>query len=563
MHGTPKYTRADKHIDYANPDAPKGDTLKLAAIGTFDTLNPFSIKGKAAKGLNLINDRLMARVWDEPFTMYPLIAERVDIPKDRSAITIHINPKARFHDGSPITADDVIYSFNTLRAEGRPNMRSVYKLVTKVKRLGNLSVHFKFGEGYDQETVMIIAMMPVLSKAYWSDRAANGKAFDSTTLTPPLNNGPYRVKSAEPGHRIILERVKDYWAKDLLTNVGHHNFNQIIYDYYRDDTVAFEAFKAGEYDLRREWNAGKWASAYDFPAIENKTITAEALKHSRPERTKGLIYNTRRSPFDDIKVRQALALMLDFEWLNKNLFFNQYKRITSYFPNSELAAPNTPSTEEHALLQEWKTTLSPEIFGNLPAQPSPNKRENLRAADKLLKEAGWEIINGKRTKNGKALTFEILLSAPEDEKIALHFKHALKRLGIIPSIRVMDSAAYRDRLNNYDFDMTLYYWRSSLSPGTEQTLYWGCAAAKEPSRWNFPGICTPAIDTLAKSIASSKSRTELVTRMHALDRLLIHGQYIIPLYYSGQDYIAYQSRIMHPAKIPLYGMVQETWWSKE
>jgi len=557
MHGQPKYKATDEHLTYANPDAPKGGTLKHAAIGTFDTVNPYSIKGKAAQGLNLIYDRLMARVWDEPFTMYPLIAERVEVPEDRSSITVHINPEARFNDGSAITAEDVIYSFETLRDEGRPNMRSVYRLVEEVEKLGPLSVRFSLGEGYDRETVMILAMMPVLSKSYWSN---TGKTFDSTTLDIPVTNGPYRIQNIEPGRRLILEKDPDYWAKDLLTNIGHNNFDTIIYDYYRDDTVAFEAFKAGEYDLRREWDAGQWASAYNFPAITQGKVVKEALPHARPERARGLIFNTRRAPFDDLRVRKALSLLLDFDWLNTNLFHGQYQRITSYFPNSELAAPDKPDEDELAILNQWKDELRPETFGPLPSYSKGSPRQNLREANKLLKEAGWEVVNGVLAKDGQPFKFEILLGAPEDEKIALHFKSALQRLGIKPTIRVLDSAAYRDRLNNYDFDMTVYFWRSSLSPGTEQVLYWSCEAGKQPARWNFPGICNPAIDALAASIATTKTREDLITRMHALDRLLLHGHYMIPLSYLGKDYVAYKANIHHPDKTPLYGMVLETWW---
>ncbi|HOO81345.1 MAG TPA: extracellular solute-binding protein [Alphaproteobacteria bacterium] len=561
MHGQPKYDANAAHLDYANPDAPKGGKLKIAAIGTFDTLNPFSIKGKAAQGLNLVYDRLMARVWDEPFTTYPLIARSVEIPEDRSSITVHINPKARFHDGSPITADDVIFSFETLKASGRPNMRQIYRLVDQVIRRDPLTVYFHFGEGYDRETAMIIARMPVLSKAYWE-----GRTFDQTTLDIPVLNGPYRIKDFDAGRRITYERVPDYWAKDLLTNVGHHNFDEITYEYYRDDTVAFEAFKTGDLSLRREWDAGKWASAYDFPAAKDGHVKLEALPHGRPERARALIFNTRRTPFDDIRVRKALNLLFDFEWINKNIFHGQYKRSASFFPNSELAATGTPQGMELDILNLWRNDLPPEIFDSLFDFLHPtdikkqSPREKMRQADQMLKDAGWIVENGKRVKDGQPFSFEIIVDAPENEKIALHFKRALEKMGIEVLIRVLDAAAYRGRLNEYDFDMTIYYWLSSLSPGTEQNLYWTCKAANEPARWNFPGICSPTIDALAGSIASSETREELVARMRALDRILVHGHYIIPLYYSGVDYVGYWPPITSPETTPLYGMVIETWW---
>lgn len=532
MHGQPKYSAQSSHLEYANPDAPSGGTLKQAAIGTFDTLNPFAIKGKAAQRLNLVYDRLMARVWDEPFTMYPLIAERADVAEDRSAVTFHLNPAARFHDGSPVTADDVLYSFETLKNEGRPNMRRIYRLVERAEKKDDLTVHFSFGPGHDQETVMIIAMMPVLSKAYWQDRD-----FEATTLEPPLGNGPYRVAEVDPGRRVIYERVPDYWAAGRLTNTGHHNFERIVIDYYRDDSVAFEAFKAGDYDIRREADAGLWASGYDFPALESGAVVKEELPHSRPERVRAFIFNTRRPPFDDIRVRKALSLALDFDWLNTNIFHSQYQRIASVFPNSELAFnQNSPSS--------------------LPP------RTALRQAAALLKEAGWQVENGQRVKDGKTLEFEIVLNAPEDEKIALHFVRSLERVGISPRIRVLDTAAFRGRLNEYDYDMVLYHWQNSLSPGTEQMLYWSCEAARQPSRFNYAGICKPEIDELATSIADAKNREELVELARQLDHEIMEGHYMIPLYYAGYDMVAYKNTLARPEKTPLYGMVLETWWMK-
>ncbi len=531
MHGKAKYGPESTHLDYANPAAPKGGTLTLAGLGTYDSVNPYSIKGKSAEGLNLVYDRLMARVWDEPFTMYPLIAEKVDIPEDRSSMTVHVNPKARFHDGSPITADDVIFSFETLREHGRPNMRRIYKLVKEIKKIDDRTVHFAFGEGYDRETVMIIALMPVLSKTWWS-----GRTFDESVLEKPLLNGPYKITEIEPGRRIVYERVPDYWAKDLLTNAGHFNFDKIVYDYYRDDTVAFEAFKAGNLMLRREWDAGKWAEGYDFPAVKDGRVQIEKLPHGRPEKIRSFIFNTRRGPFDDIRVRQALALLFDFDWMNKNIFHGQYKHINSYFANSELAAIDAPPL------------------------PSGDVRANKRKANELLNEAGWTVQNGKRVKDGQPFAFEIILSAPEDEKIALQFKNALQSMGIDVQIRLLDAAQYLRRLNEYDYDMTLYYWLSTLSPGTEQVLYWGCEAAKQPARFNYAGVCDPEIDRLAASIAQAKDRRELVSTVQTLDKKLLEGSYMIPLYYAGADDVAYWKPLDRPEKTPLYGLVQETWW---
>lgn len=532
-----------------------------AAIGSFDTLNPLSIKGNAAKGLDLVTDRLMARVWDEPFTLYPLIAEKVDVPEDRSSLTVFVNPKARFHDGTPITADDVLFSYETLKAGGRPNMRRIYQLATHVGKLDERTVKFSFGPGHDRETVMIFAMMPVVSKAWWT-----GKTFDSTTLEIPLGNGPYKVVSIDPGRKITLERVKDYWAADLLPNKGHNNFDRIVYDYFRDDTVAFESFKSGGLNVRREWDVTTWHGGYDFPALKDGRVRQESLRHGRPDRVRAFIFNTRRPPFDDIRVRRALNLAFDFEWVNRSLFHDQYERIASYFPNTNLAATGTPSAAELDLLAPWKDKLSPDIFGPAYAPPRnatpAEKRENLLKADALLKEAGWSVVNGVRMKDGQPFSFEILLDNPNNEKTALAFVRNIERLGIKANIRVLDNAAYLDRLRDYSFDMTLYYWLSTLSPGTEQYLYWSCEAAKQPSRWNYAGVCNPAADALSQNIAKTTTREGLIAHVRALDRILTHGEYMIPLYINAHDYIASWAEIRRPETIPLYGPVLETWWAE-
>ncbi len=534
MHGDAKYSADDMHLDYANPDAPKGGHITMAAIGTFDTLNPYSIKGKAALGLNLVYDRLMARVWDEPFTMYPLIAQSYEMPEDRSSITFHINPKAKFHDGSPITVDDVAFSFETLKTSGRPNMRSVYKLVKSVEIHKDKSITFLFGEGYDRETALILAMMPVLSKAYWE-----AKTFDSTTLHTPILNGPYRIKTIDPGRSITYERVEDYWAKDLLTNVGHNNFDEITYEYYRDDSVAFEAFASGALDLRREGDSAKWQNAYTFTSIQNKEVIAEALPHGRPEKTKGFIFNTRRTPFDDAGVREALSLMLDRHKINQLLFNNDKKFISSYFPNSPFEAMEFEISPETATI---------------------DMRAQMRTASQLLKDAGWSVVNGVQTKDGKPLSFELLMESPEDEKLALNFAQGLKRLGVDMRVRVTDSADFIRRLNAYDYDMVLHHWQSSLSPGSEQLIYWSCEAANQEGRFNFARICDPEIDALAAAVAQTKTREELTETMQKLDAKLLEGHYMVPLFYIGKDFAAYKSTIKHPDTTPLYGMVLETWW---
>jgi microcin C transport system substrate-binding protein len=569
MHGAPKYDASARNLDYVNPDAPKGGTLKQAALGTFDTLNPFSIKGIAPReGMHLAYDRLMQRVWDEPFTLYPLIAERADVPPDRSSVTFHINPKARFQDGSAITADDVIFSWQALRDNGSPNMRSVYKLAAKAEKTGDLTVRFAFGPGYNRETVMIFAMMPVFSKKWWQ-----GRRFDATVLETPVLTGPYKVAEIDAGHRIVFRRDPDYWAKDLFVNRGQYNFDRIIYDFYRDDTVAFEAFKAGAVDLRREYNAGKWAAAYDFPAVKNGGIIAQALPHRRPEPVNALIFNTRRAPFDDRRVREALEYAIDADWINRNLFHGEYRRIASFFPNSPLAASGLPDKDELAILEPFRKELPPEVFGPAWQPPatgtSGQMRANLKKADELLKAAGWIVKNGVRVRAdnpSRAFRFEIIISAPEDEKIALAFVGGLRRLGIEAAIRRLDSAAFQEREANYDYDMILDFWRNSLSPGTEQTRFWSCEAANHPLNFNYAGACDPAIDSVARSIADADTAEEMTAQAHALDRILTREYYAIPLFYNGRDFVAYRSFIHHPAATPLYGMgygmVLETWWAQ-
>ncbi|MEM7651206.1 MAG: extracellular solute-binding protein [Pseudomonadota bacterium] len=524
MHGDPKYGPQDTHLEYANPDAPKGGTLKEAATGSFDTLNPYAIKGTAAKGLNLIYDRLMRRVWDEPFTMYPLIAERVDVPEDRSSITFHINPAAKFHDGSPITVADVLFSFETLKALGRPNMRRIYRLVEDVQTT-DTAITFNFGEGYDRETVMIMALMPVLSKTWWEARE-----FESTLLEAPLTNGPYRVKSVDPGRKIVYERVPDYWAKDLLPNAGHYNFDEISYDYFRDDTVALEAFNKGTLNFRREFNMNIWLQSYD-----SKNLIQDEIAHDRPERVRALIFNMRREPFNDINIRKAMAMVFDEDWIGQNIYYGKQKRIKSYFPNSALAAPPEET-------------------------PDTSQRQNMRAASQLLKDAGWNVVDGKRMKDNQTLSFELLLSAPEEEKVALNFKKSLQRLGIEMNIRVLDGASFQLRRQEYDYDMILHHWQNSLSPGTEQLLYWGCEAANQPGRFNYAGLCSEEVDATATAIANAQTYDDLIALAHKLDALLINEYMAIPLFYRGADYIAYRPPIKRPETVGIYGAVVETWW---
>ena len=555
MHGNPKYNQTSTHLDYANPNASKGGALKIAEIGTFDSLNPYAIKGQAAANMGLVYDRLMRRVWDEPFTLYPLIAERIDIPEDRSAITFHINPKARFHDGSPTTADDVLFSYETLKKHGRPNMRNIYKLVEKAEILDTHKIRFTFGEGYDRETVMILAMMPILSKTWWE-----GRDFKSTVTDIPLLNGPYRIKKADLGQKIIYERVEDYWAKDLFMNKGHYNFDTITYDYYRDDTIALESFKKGDLNLRREWDVTKWQTAYDGMHRNHIRLAAP---HNRPERAHGFIFNLRRAPFNDINIRKALSLVFDDKWIAQNLFHGAFKRIESYYPNSVLDGSDPISANAMEHMQKWKNDIKPDAFHEtIKITDTTDLRTRLRKATDLLEKSGWIIENGKRIhKDSKEpLQFELLVSTQQDEKIAITYQRTLERLGIDMHIRMMDSATFQKRKNSYDYDMISFFWQNSLSPGTEQTIYWSCKAADEPARFNFSGICNPALDHFAGQIANAKTYQDLTDYAHLIDRILLSEYIAIPLFYKDADYIAHHKNIKYTDVTATYGAVIESWW---
>ncbi len=557
MNGSPLYPADYTHLDYVNPNAPKGGDMKTAVSGSFDTLNNHIIFGNHGEGLELLNDKLMQRAWNEPFTMYGLVAESIDVAPDRSWITFHLNPKARFHDGVPMTTEDVKWSYEFYRAHGHPVRRREYALVTDVQIMSPHDINFTFGKGYDREAVMILAMMPVLPEHYWIKHDIN-----KTTLEPPVGSGPYKIKSVEPGRKIVYERVKDWWAKDLPINVGMYNFDTITFVYYRDDDIALQAFKAGDYNLRHEYNVHKWLTNYDFKALHDGKVIKDEIPHQRPEWLRAMIFNTRRPVFQDRRVREALNLMFNFDWINKNLFLGAEKRITSIFPNSELAATGKPQGEELAELKKYKDQLPPEVFGDTWQPPSDDMRDNQRKAMTLLKDAGWvykdqDLVSAK---TGEPFSFEILLADPADEKIALEFSRDLKRIGIAARVRTVDSAQFTGRLDAYDYDMVMHRWINSLSPGNEQLNYWGTASAENKGARNYAGVESPAIDTLAASITKADDRQTLVARARALDRAIMWGYYFIPMNYLGRDMVAHTTDIHRPKTVPIYGIVQDAMW---
>ncbi|MGD9649395.1 MAG: extracellular solute-binding protein [Dongiaceae bacterium] len=560
LHGEPKYGPDFKHLDYVNPNAPKGGLVRLAAIGTFDSLNPFILKGVPAAGVAATFDTLLSSTGDEAFTEYGLIAEKIEKAGDSSYVIFHLNPKARFHDGSKVTADDVVFTFNALRTKGHPVYRSYYGAVEKVTALDELRVRFDFKDKNNRELPLIVGQMPVLSKNYYAK-----VDFDKTTLTPPLGSGPYRVKEVNQGRSITLERVDNYWAKDLPIVKGRNNFNLIRYDYYRDGTVAIEAFKAGEYDFRQENIAKEWATAYNFPALHAGLVKKEEIPHQIPTGMQGFVMNTRRAIFADAKVREALDYAFDFEWTNKNLFYGAYTRTQSYFSNSELAAQDLPGAEEIKLLEKWRNILPPEVFTQAYQAPKTDGsgylRDNLKRAQELLREAGWEIVNQKLQKNGKPFTFEILIDNPSFERVTLPYIRNLERLGITARLRTVDTAQYKNRMDQFDFDMTVVVWGQSLSPGNEQWNFWGSAAADTKGSDNYAGIKSPAVDGLIKEIVNAQTREELITRVRALDRVLLWGHYVIPHWHIRSFRVAYWDKFARPAISPKYALgFPDTWW---
>ncbi len=561
MYGDLKYGPRFKHFDYASPVAPKGGDVKLAAVGTFDNLNPFILKGMSVTGIGATFDTLMVQSNDEPFSQYGLVAEIIEAPPDRSWVAYTLRPEARFHDGSPITVEDVIWTLETLRTKGHPFYRAYYAKVAKAEKIGDRKVKFSFSPGENRELPLIVGQMPVLSRAYWSKHD-----FEKTTLEPPLGSGPYKVESVSPGRSIIYRRVKGYWAAELPVNVGRNNFDSIRYDYYRDTTVALEAFKAGEYDFRQENVAKNWATAYDVPAVSRGLIKKEAIRNEVPTGMQAFVYNTRRPVFQDARVRQALAHAFDFEWTNKNLFYGAYTRTNSYFSNSELASSGLPGSEELKILEPFRGKIPDEVFTKEYRPPvtdgTGNIRENLQTALALLKDAGW-VVRGQKlvnAKSGEPMSFEILLGEPVWERITLPFVKNLERLGISARVRTVDSAQYQKREEDFDFDMTVAVWGESLSPGNEQRDHWTSEAARVRGSRNLAGISSPVVDKLVDLVVSAPDRPSLVARIRALDRVLLWGHYVIPHWHIQAFRVAYWNRFDRPKISPKYALGFESWW---
>ncbi len=560
--GPLKYGPDFTHLDYANPDAPKGGNVKLSAIGGFDNLNPYISKGQSANGLGLTFETLMTQPSDDPSAEYGLVAESVEVPEDLSFAIFNMRPEARFHDGTPITADDVIFSLQAVKEKGTPLFRYYYGDVERAEKLNDHRVKFHFSGPPNRELPQIVGqLLPLLSKKHFE-----GREFDETTLTPILGSGPYKVKDFEPNRYISYERVDDYWGKDLPINVGRYNFDTIRFDFYRDTAVLLEAFKAGEYDYRSENSAKNWATGYDFPAVKAGLVIKEEIPNERAAPMQGYVYNLRREKFQDPALREALIYAFDFEWLNKNIFYDQYSRGSSFFENSVMAAKGLPSEEELAILEPYRDQLPERVFGEAYKAPvtdgTGRDRAPLRTAKKILADAGWEVKNGKLIdpKTNEPLTIEFLMYDPNSLRIAGPLIKNLKRLGIDATSRVVDSAQYTERVRNYDFDMTTAGFAQSLSPGNEQREFWGTAAGQRPGSRNVMGLQDPVVDALIENLIAAPDYESLIPAVRALDRVLTWQFFLIPQFYASYDRIAYWNKFGHTDVNPTQGPDIMSWW---
>ncbi len=568
--GEPKYKADFKQFDYVNPQALKGGIVRMAATGAFDNFNlaVAGVKGQLGAGIGLLYNTLLTSSLDEVSTAYGDLAEAVAYADDISFVTYRLRATAKWHDGIAITPDDVIFSFDALKANS-PQYAAYYANVTKAEKTGEHEVTFRFDQPGNRELPQIVGQFPILPKHWWSGKDANGKqrSITETTLEQPLGSGPYRIKSFAPGRSIVYERVKDYWGKDLPTAIGTNNFDEIRYEYFRDSTVQLEGLKGDQYDFRLENSAKNWATAYDFPAVKDGRVVREEFAERASGRMQGFAMNLRREKFKDQRVRRALNLAFDFEEMNKTVFFGAYKRIGSYFEGTELASNALPQGLEKDILERVKDKIPASVFTasyTNPVNGSPQAvRDNLRDADRLLKDAGYPIKDGKRVDaKGEPFVIELLADDPSFERILLFWKPSLEKLGLTVTVRVVDPAQYENRMRDFDFDITTDVWGQSLSPGNEQREFWGTDASTQKGSRNTMGIADKGIDALIDRIAFAKSRDELVAATRALDRVLLAYDFIVPQWTYGFSRTARWNRFSHPDKMPEYGAsaFPIIWW---
>ena len=571
LFGDVKYPPDFKHFDYVNADAPKGGRARLYGIGSFDSLNPFTFKGSVGGLVGSTFDTLMTGSLDEPSSEYGLVVEAAKYPADFSHAVFRLNANARFHDGSPVSVDDVIWSMESIK-QSHPQYAFYYKNITRSEQVGDNEVMFTFSETGNRELPHITGQLPVLSKAWWTGTTADGTRRDiaGTTLEPPLGSGAYKVSDVQPARSITVKRVENYWGKDLPVNVGRNNFDELTITYFRDQTVAFEAFKGDQYDWRRENTSKVWATGYDFPAVKRGDVVLQEIEVKNPQGMQCYAFNMRRDKFKDARVRQAFNFVFDFEWTNANLFYGQYKRTKSYFDNSELAASGLPQGIELDTLNEVKDRIPPEVFTQEFVNPvndtQQSRRQNLRQAAKLLRDAGWKINKDRKLVNDKGEVFalEFLLYSPLFERITLPYVEQLARLGIQAKVRTVDSAQYERRVQNFDFDLIVAGWGQSLSPGNEQRNYWGSESASRDGSNNYVGIADPAIDKLIDKIIYAKDREHLVAATRALDRVLLWHHFVVPMWHIPYQRTARWDRFGKPAELPPYsdGFPSIWWWDQ-
>jgi peptide/nickel transport system substrate-binding protein len=565
MHGTPALPADFSNMPYANPDAPKGGRLVQGILGTFDSLNPMIVRGLAVQQIRgYVVESLMTRGNDEAFTLYGLLAKSVETDDSRSYVTFHLDPKARFSDGQPVLAEDVLFSWALLRDHGRPNHRQFYSRVTKAEAPDPRTVRFDFGGTGDRELPLILGLMPVLPK-----HAVDVATFEETSMSPPVGSGPYRVSAVKPGASVTLTRNPDYWGRDLPVNRGLWNFDEIRLDFYREANSAFEAFKRGLYDFRIETEPLRWHEGYDFPAARDGRVIRDTIRTGLPQPAEFLVFNTRRPVFSDIRVRRALTLLFDFEWINRNYFFGLYARSPSFFAGSELSAyGRTADDRERELLKPFVSHIPSDILDGTYRLPvsdgSGRDRTTLRSALNLLSQAGYDLDGTVlRQRSTKApLTFEILVTTRDQERIALAYSRDLKRAGIVASVRAVDAVQFDQRRLGFDFDMIQNRWDQSLSPGNEQYFYWGSEAADNQGTRNYMGAKDPAIDAMIAAMLEAREHPDFVSAVRALDRTLMSGCYAIPLFNAGEQWIARWNRIERPAATALNGYLPETWWQR-
>lgn len=558
--GDLKYPGNFTHFDYVNPNAPKGGVVKMASFGTYDNFNPFIIKGNAAAGSDSLHCTLLTPSGDEPNSMYGYLAEKVELAPDRKSEVFTLNKNAKFSDGTPVTADDVVFSFNTLIKKGLPLFAQYYKDVKNVEKINDNQVKFTFSTDKDREIPTVLGQLPVFSKAYYTKHD-----FEKADLTPPVGCGPYKIASFKAGQSITYERVPHWWGENLPSQKGLHNFD-ITYVYYRDQNVLFEAFKSGDHDFRAENIAKNWSTGYKIPAVQQGKIILQEANDRLPKGMQIAVFNLRKPLFKDRKVREALAKAFDFEWANKNLFFNSYIRSLSFFSNSDLASSGLPQGEELKILEPFKDQLPKELFNKefkLPiTNGSGNDRKILAEADKLLKEAGWIVKDGKRVnkKTGEPFTFEFLINDPAYERVVLALQRNLAPLGIVLTTRTITPSQYLERTENYDYDMILQTFPESETPGNEQRWFWSSADADIKNGYNFSGIKNPVVDQLIELIIDSPDRPTLTVRTRALDRVLLWEFIGIPQYHSKTTRIAYWNKFGQPKIKPKDGVGFGTWW---